>query len=252
MFPIVTSRPRGPVASIDHVSMVYGSGMVKVRALQDISLEVRRGEVLLLMGPSGSGKTTLLQVLGGLLHPTKGGVFFEEQRLADLDDAALCELRLRRFGFVFQNYNLFPTLTALENVAIACELQGARRRHGNQRGHELLAYVGLADRIDAYPDSLSGGQKQRVAIARAIAGDPDVVLADEPTAALDTTNGVRVAALLKDLAHHDSRAVVIVTHDPRLLKIADRIITLEDGRVVASETMMHYAHRTPLVSEPLK
>ena len=251
MQPIAIPRPRGSVATVDQVSMVYGSGMAKVRALQDVSLEVRRGEVLLLMGPSGSGKTTLLQILGGLLHPTKGGVFFEDQRLAELGDAALCELRLRRFGFVFQSYNLFPTLTALENVAIACELQGIRRRHGEQRGQELLSYVGLADRIDAYPDSLSGGQKQRVAIARAIAGNPDVVLADEPTAALDSTNGMRVVALLKDLAHHDNRAVVIVTHDPRLLKIADRIVTLEDGRVVAAEAMTHHAHNLPLQSEPL-
>jgi putative ABC transport system ATP-binding protein len=252
MQSVIPLKLRGPVATIDHASMVYGSGMAKVRALQDVCLEVRRGEVLLLMGPSGSGKTTLLQILGGLLQPTNGGVFFEDQRIGDLDDTALCALRLRRFGFVFQNYNLFPTLTALENVAIACELQGTGRQDGARRAWGLLSYVGLADRMNAYPDSLSGGQKQRVAIARAIAGDPDVVLADEPTAALDTTNGMRVAALLKDLAHHESRAIVIVTHDPRLLKIADRIITLEDGRVVASEAVAHHTHHIPQPSEPLR
>jgi len=252
MHPATKDKYHGPVATVENVSMVYGSGLAGVRALRDVCLDVHRGEVLLLMGPSGSGKTTLLQILGGLLHPTKGGVFFENQRLGDLADTALCALRLRRFGFVFQNYNLFPTLTALENVAIMCELQGARRHDGERRGHELLSYVGLADRMDAYPDSLSGGQKQRIAIARAMAGDPDVVLADEPTAALDATNGMRIAALLTDVAHHGGRAVVIVTHDPRLLKIADRIVTLEDGQVVTSETMTHHAHHISPQMESLK
>jgi len=221
--------------AVDDVSMFYGTGAAAVRALNRIHLEVRHGEVLLLMGPSGSGKTTLLQILGGLLHPSRGRVSFGDQGLADLDDASLCEFRLRHFGFVFQGYNLFPTLTACENVAIACELRGSTTRQAAERARELLQFVGIADRRDAFPATLSGGEKQRVAIARALAGDPDVILADEPTAALDANSGARVAALLQDLAHRHARAVVIVTHDPRLTKIGDRVIVLEDGMIRSSD-----------------
>jgi putative ABC transport system ATP-binding protein len=231
---------------MDEVSMTYGHGMAAIRALRQVSIEVRRGEVLLLMGPSGSGKTTLLQILGGLLHPTEGSVYFDDQRLGDFDVAELCEFRLRHFGFVFQSYNLFPTLKAWENTAITCELQGAKARDAEARSRELLAYVGLRDHVDAYPEKMSGGQKQRVAIARAIVGDPDVVLADEPTAALDAGTGMRIAELLRDLARGAGRAVVIVTHDPRLLKIADRIVVLEDGRVLSSEEAPRGGRPTPL------
>ncbi len=230
--------------------MVYGAGTSSVHALREVSIDVYRGQVLLLMGTSGSGKTTLLQVLGGLLRPTAGNVMFGDLCLENLADTVLCELRLKRFGFVFQNYNLIQTLTAIENVAIACELQGIGRRDGDQRSRELLSYVGLDDRLHAFPDMLSGGQKQRIAIARAIAGDPDIVLADEPTAALDTTNGMRIAALLRDLAHHDQRAVVIVTHDPRLLQIADRVVNMEDGRITTSKSMTHHADRISLRGNP--
>jgi putative ABC transport system ATP-binding protein len=231
---------------MDEVSMTYGHGMTAIRALRRVSLEVRRGEVLLLMGPSGSGKTTLLQILGGLLHPTEGSIRFEDQRLGDLDVEALCAFRLRHFGFVFQSYNLFPTLTAWENTAIICELQGVKAREAEARSRELLAYVGLRDHVDAFPEKMSGGQKQRVAIARAIVGEPDVVLADEPTAALDAGSGMRIGELLRDLAHGAGRAVVIVTHDPRLLKIADRIVVLEDGRILSSEEAPRGGRPTPL------
>lgn len=234
MTPASFRRSAGAIVSVDDVSMVYGNGRTAVRALHGIDLEIHRGEVLLLMGPSGSGKTTLLQILGGLLHPTAGNVSFEARRLGDLDAASLCELRLRHFGFVFQGYNLLPALTALENVAIACELRGATVRQAEGRAAELLAFVGMTERSHAFPESLSGGEKQRVAIARALAGDPDVILADEPTAALDTHSGGRVAALLQDLAHRLGRGVVIVTHDPRLAKIGDRLITLEDGMISSS------------------
>jgi len=225
--------------SVSDVSMFYGSGAIAVRALHQVDLEVRHGEVLLLMGPSGSGKTTLLQILGGLLHPSQGHVLFGNQALSDLDDASLCELRLRHFGFVFQGYNLFPTLTACENVAISCELRGATTRQAAERARELLDFVGIADRSNAFPAALSGGEKQRVAIARALAGDPDVILADEPTAALDANSGARIAALLQDLAHRLARAVVVVTHDPRLAKIGDRIIVLQDGMIRSSDEERH-------------
>ena len=235
-----------PIVRMDDVSMTYGHGMAALRALRNVSFEVRRGEVLLLMGPSGSGKTTLLQILGGLLHPTEGNVYFDGQRLGGLDVDALCEFRLRHFGFVFQSYNLFPTLKAWENTAITCELQGINGREAEWRSRELLAYVGLRDHVDAYPDKMSGGQKQRVAIARAIVGEPDVVLADEPTAALDAGSGMRVGQLLRDLATGAGRAVVIVTHDPRLLKIADRIIVLEDGRILSADEAPRGGRPTPL------
>ena len=221
----------------------YGSGETTFRALKDVSLEVRRGELLLLMGPSGSGKTTLLQVLGCLLQPTAGELWF---RGRDLERAGADErgkLRLKHFGFVFQAYNLFPTLTATENVAVALDLHGLGRRAATARARELLVSVGLDGRLDAYPAQLSGGQKQRVAIARALAADPDVVLADEPTAALDSTSGARVVELLRALADREGRAVVIVTHDPRILSAGDRIITLDDGRVVAGETTQQHHFR---------
>lgn len=240
-----------PLVTVDRVSMTYGSGAAAVQAVRDVCLEVRRGEIVLLMGPSGSGKTTLLQILGGLLHPTEGSVIFDDTCLGDLDDALLCELRLRRFGFIFQSYNLFPTLRAWENIAIACELQGARNRQAEERGRELLDYVGLTDRADAYPETLSGGQKQRIAIARAIAGDPDLVLADEPTAALDAASGLRIGVLLRDLAHRLGRAVVVVTHDPRLMRIGDRIIVLEDGRILSSEDEPRGSRPAPLTTAGL-
>ena len=246
----MASRPRAassePILRMDDVSMTYGRGMAAIRALRGVSVEVRRGEVLLLMGPSGSGKTTLLQILGGLLHPTEGNVYFEEQRLSDLDHDALCAFRLRHFGFIFQSYNLFPTLTAWENTAITCELQGIRTGDAETRSRELLAEVGLRDHIDAYPETMSGGQKQRVAIARAIVGDPDVVLADEPTAALDAGSGMRIGELLRRLAHGTGRAIVVVTHDPRLLKIADRIVVLEDGRLLSTEEAPRNGRPVPL------
>jgi len=223
------------VISVDNVSMVYGTGRTAVHALRGIDLGIRRGEVLLLMGPSGSGKTTLLQILGGLLHPTTGGVFFEDRCLGDLDTAELCELRLQYFGFVFQGYNLLSTLTAQENVAIGCELRGTSVRQAQERAGDLLSFVGMTERSNTYPGSLSGGEKQRVAIARALAGDPDVILADEPTAALDAQSGNRVGEILQNLAHRHARAVIVVTHDPRLTKIGDRVIMLEDGMIRTSD-----------------
>ncbi len=239
-------KSEAPLITMSGVSMTYGEGLAAVKALRNVSLDVRPGEVLLLLGPSGSGKTTLLQVLGGLLHPTEGEVTLGKQRLSDLSEKQLCEFRLRRFGFVFQSYNLFPTLTAWENIAIGCELRGVSGRDAEARSRELLAYVGMAARADAFPQSLSGGEKQRIAIARAIAGDPDVVLADEPTAALDAVSGMRIAELLRELAHQSGRSIVIVTHDPRLLKIGDRIVVLEDGIILSSEQERRGARPTPL------
>ena len=211
------------------VSVVFGSGETAVRALDGVDFRVKGGEMLALMGHSGSGKTTLLMVLGCLLHPTQGEVRVEGQSLVGLDVTALARLRLARMGFVFQSYNLFPALTALENVQVALDLKG--RDLGEGIG--LLDRVGLGARLRSYPKQLSGGEKQRVAIARALAGDPAILLADEPTAALDSANGRAVVTLLRDLAHNQGCAVVVVTHDPRVADLADLVVRIEDGRISA-------------------
>ena len=225
-----------PILTATDIAMRFGEGQNAVHALRGVSLELRRGEVLMLMGPSGSGKTTLLQVIGALLRPTQGRIALAGEDITGLGEDARNRVRLDHFGFVFQSYNLFPTLRAWENAAIALDLKGVRGEPAEQRARDLLAQVGLADRAEHFPGKLSGGQKQRVAIARALAADPAIVLADEPTAALDSESGAKVIALLRCLADHDGRAVVIVTHDNRITQFADRIIHLEDGHIVAPAT----------------
>ncbi len=217
-----------PALEAQGVTMVYGSGATSVQALIDVDFAVRPGEILSLMGPSGSGKTTLLMILGGLLHATCGVVRVEGLSLEGLPDSALARMRLARMGFVFQSYNLFPALTALENVQVALELKG----RDLAEGADLLTRVGLAGRLRNRPKQLSGGEKQRVAIARALAGDPAILLADEPTAALDSANGRAVVKLLGELAHDLGRAVVVVTHDLRIGDLSDRVVRIEDGRIV--------------------
>jgi len=209
------------------LTLVYGSGETAVRALDGVDFQANAGEIQALMGPSGSGKTTLLMILGCLLHPTAGEVRVEGQLVAGLPNPALARLRLQRMGFIFQSYNLFPALTAAENVQVALELKG----HDLGEAPALLELVGLGGRLHNFPRQLSGGEKQRVAIARALAGDPPILLADEPTAALDSINGRAVVKLLAQLAHEQGRAVVVVTHDPRVGDLADRIVHIEDGRI---------------------
>jgi putative ABC transport system ATP-binding protein len=221
-----------PALGVKGVGHVFGSGATAFTALHSVDLDVRAGEALLLMGPSGSGKTTLLHILGALLRPTSGRVLLNGQSIEQLDEEQRGALRLKYFGFVFQSYNLFPVLTATENVLVAFDLARADLRKGRVRARELLASVGLANRLDAYPNELSGGQKQRVAIARALAGDPQFLLADEPTAALDAESGQKAMELFRRLAHEQGRALVIVSHDPRIVPLADRIVHIEDGRIV--------------------
>jgi putative ABC transport system ATP-binding protein len=220
-----------PAIGIRGVGHVFGAGETAFTALHSVDLDVRRGEVLLLMGPSGSGKTTLLHILGALLRPTSGRVLLNGESIEHLGEERLSAIRLKYFGFIFQNYNLFPVLTATENVLVAFDLMRADPREGRDRARELLSMVGLEKRLDAYPSKLSGGQKQRVAIARALAGDPQFLMADEPTAALDAETGRRAMELFSRLAHEQGRAVVIVTHDPRILALGDRIVHIEDGRI---------------------
>jgi putative ABC transport system ATP-binding protein len=217
--------------AVRSVTKTYAQGEAAMRALDGVDLDVSRGELVLLMGPSGSGKTTLLSIMGCILRPTSGSVRVLGRDVAGLPERDLPRVRLDHIGFVFQGFNLFPTLTAAANVALALDLKGVPRREAAGRAAALLEQVGLGAKRDAYPADLSGGQKQRVAIARAIAGDPPIVLADEPTAALDTHSGHLVMDLLRSLARERNRSVVIVSHDNRMLAYADRVVHLEDGRI---------------------
>jgi putative ABC transport system ATP-binding protein len=220
-----------PLLQLDQVGVTYGKGATALAALVDISLDVQAGEVTLLLGPSGSGKTTLLQVMGCLLRPTRGQVTLSGRTLQSLDVEALSALRLAHVGFVFQHYNLFPTLRAWENVAVALDLKKLPPNRQRSTAIALLERLGMSDRAEHFPAELSGGQKQRVAIARALAGTPNIILADEPTAALDGKTGQGVVATLHELAHRDHCAVVIVSHDPRVERFADRVLHLEDGKL---------------------
>jgi putative ABC transport system ATP-binding protein len=213
------------------VTKSYAEGTTEVRALNGVDLDVWAGEVTLLMGPSGSGKTTLLSIMGCILKPTSGSLEVRGTDVTQLSERELPRVRLTHVGFVFQGFNLFPALTARENVGLALDLKGMSGRTAKDRAQNLLAQVGLAEKADSYPADLSGGQKQRVAIARALAGDPTIILADEPTAALDSRSGRAVIDLLRGLAHERGRAVVLVTHDSRILEFADRVVHIEDGRI---------------------
>ena len=212
-----------------------GEGAGMVRALKGVDLTLRTGELTLLMGPSGSGKTTLLSILGCIMSPTQGSVTLAGRSTAGLDPEQLAELRRQHIGYVFQSYNLFPTLTAEENVRIALDVRGDDPREAIKHARIALKQVGLGHRMKNHPKKLSGGEQQRVAVARALAGEPSLILADEPTAALDSENGQAVMALLSEIAQDKSRAVLAVTHDPRTLPYADRIVRIEDGLIVSEE-----------------
>jgi putative ABC transport system ATP-binding protein len=220
------------------VTKIYSAGATRVTALDRVDLVVRAGEVVLLMGPSGSGKTTLLSVLGCILRPTSGAVLIESRQASGLQERELAKLRLGHIGFVFQSYNLFPTLRAIENVMVALDLKGMRGDEATRAAREALGMVGLTDKENILPEDLSGGQKQRLAIARALALGPRIILADEPTAALDSTNGRMVISLMRDLAKSQGRAVIIVSHDNRILEFADRIVLIEDGRIAERDTAL--------------
>lgn len=224
-----------PVLEAENVVKELGKGAGKVQALKGVNLSLVKGELTLLMGPSGSGKTTLLSILGCILTPTSGTVRVEGEPTADKSAEQLAELRRKHIGFIFQSYNLFPTLSALENVRIALDVIGRKGYKAAERAEEVLRDVGLGNRLKNYPSNLSGGEQQRVAVARAIAASPSVVLADEPTAALDSENGHAVMALLARIAKEQNRSVLAVTHDPRTLGYADRVVRIEDGLIVGEE-----------------
>lgn len=220
-----------PAIDVHRVTKTYASGAIAVHALRGVDVTVAPGEILLLMGPSGSGKTTLLSIMGCILRATGGSVKIAGREVAHLAERDLPRVRLDHFGFVFQGFNLFPALSAAENVEIALALKGIRGRQARRAADAALDLVGLADKADSAPADLSGGQKQRVAIARALVGDPSIVLADEPTAALDSTSGQMVMEILRSLARARDRAVVLVTHDNRTFPYADRVVEIEDGLI---------------------
>jgi putative ABC transport system ATP-binding protein len=217
--------------TVRQLTKKYEEGARGTFALRGVDLSVHPGELLLLMGPSGSGKTTLLSIMGCILTATSGSVNVAGTEIVGLSEKQLPALRLEHIGFVFQGFNLFPTLTAGENVELMLDLKGIGGERAKKRAQELLDQVGLREKYAAFPADLSGGQKQRIAIARALAGDPGIILADEPTAALDSHTGRNVMEMMSDLAHKRGRAVVIVTHDSRVVSFADRIVTIEDGQV---------------------
>jgi putative ABC transport system ATP-binding protein len=223
------------VLQATNVVKELGQGAGLVRALKGVNVTLNAGELTLMMGPSGSGKTTLLSILGCILSPTSGEVVIDGERVDGLSAERLALIRRRYIGFVFQSYNLFPTLTALENVLLALDVRGVRSSEAKARSLSALGKVGLSHRLKSHPSNMSGGEKQRVAIARALASEPSVILADEPTAALDSENGHAVMALLAEIAKGQEHAVLAVTHDPRTLAYADRIIHIEDGLIVSEE-----------------
>ncbi|MBI4339554.1 MAG: ATP-binding cassette domain-containing protein [Chloroflexi bacterium] len=226
-----SSPSSSPALSLRGVAKVFGRGPNAVRAVDSVDLEVVSGEVVLIQGPSGGGKTTLLTMAGGLLRPTEGTVVVAGANLAGLSDRGVSRLRLRSIGFVFQSFNLLSALTAWENVAVVKRLAGATRREAHTKAMALLSSLGLDRRATHKPADLSGGEKQRVSIARALANDPAIILADEPTANLDSARGHEVMALLRRIAKEQGRTVLCVSHDHRIRDIADRVLWLEDGRL---------------------
>ncbi len=217
------------------ITKTYGTGTLAVNVLKGIDFDARAGEFVYIAGPSGSGKTTFLSLLGCVLRPTSGNLSLFGQTVSGKTEAELPKLRLSLIGFIFQGNNLIGSLTAKENVAFQLKLRGWSPADANREAVRLLGEVGLSDRVDFKPHDLSGGQRQRVAVARAIAGRPPLILADEPTAALDAQNGKQVVELLRELAKNRGHTVVVVTHDNRIFDLADRIIHLEDGRIVHEE-----------------
>jgi putative ABC transport system ATP-binding protein len=221
-----------PVVEAIEVVKFLGKGAGRVQALKGVSLSLTGGELLMLMGPSGSGKTTLLSVLGCMLSPSMGSVRVCGRSTAGLPPEELTKLRRDHIGFVFQSYHLFPTLTAIDNVRLALDVRGDYSRRVIDKATDALRIVGLSHKKKSYPLELSSGEQQRVAIARAIVGNASAILADEPTAALDSENGQSVMSVLADIASNQVRGVLVVTHDSRILRFANRIICIEDGRIV--------------------
>ena len=226
-----------PLVSIRNLTKTFGESQTRVDAVRGVDLDLRPGEIVLIMGPSGSGKTTFLTMLGGLLRPSDGEIHIDGTDIAALGERELPPFRARTFGFIFQDFNLIAALSARENVEVALNIAGERGSAARARAEELLLGMELGDRLDFRLEKLSGGEKQRVAIARAIANRPTLILADEPTANLDSQHGAETMRMLRHLAKQEGATVVIVSHDSRLREIADRALWLEDGAFKALQAL---------------
>jgi putative ABC transport system ATP-binding protein len=234
------------VLSGEHLTKTFGTGHTAVRAVDGVSIAVRRGELVLVMGPSGSGKTTLLSMLGGLMRPTSGRVVLDGTDITALRESKLPRVRAQSLGFIFQSFNLLEALTVEENILFPARLLTGSRASAVKRADELIARLGLSGRRRSLPRTLSGGEQQRVAIARALINAPPLILADEPTGNLDSARGQEVMMILHDIARDEGRAVILVTHDPRVEEVADRILWLEDGALRDRKSEQHSWVRDPV------
>ena len=222
------------IVKLENVWKVYYLGKVKVWALRGLNLEIEREKFISIIGPSGSGKSTLLNIIGCLDFPTKGKVFLEGKDIQNLKENELSRIRGKKIGFVFQQFNLLPTLTALENVALPMIFQGFSEKERKERAKALLKKVGLGERIKHRPQELSGGEQQRVAIARALSNDPEIIIADEPTGNLDSKSGKMIMEILKELHKEQKKTMVIVTHDPKIASYSEEILRIQDGQIVSN------------------
>jgi len=223
-----------PIIKLDNVWKIYQLGKVQLEAVRGISLEINPGAFVTIMGPSGSGKSTLLNIIGCLDVPTRGNLYLKGKNVGSMSENQLAQLRGKTIGFVFQEFNLMPNLTAIENVTLPMIFQGASEKERKERGEELLIALGLENRIRHQPAELSGGERQRVAIARAFANNPEVVIADEPTGNLDSVTGKKIMEVLTDFHKKEGKTVVVVTHDPNIAGYTDEVINIKDGRIIAN------------------
>ena len=223
------------VLELKNLVKIYNDSEIQVKAVDQVNLSFEQGEFAAIVGPSGSGKTTLLNLIGGLDNPTEGDIIINDENIKEFSSSKLIDFRLRNIGFVFQAYNLIPVLTAKENVEFIMELQGKKKAERSERAMELLSAVGIADRANSRPSKLSGGQQQRVAVARALASKPKFILADEPTANLDSKSTETLLDIMETLSKEENITFIFSTHDQRVVNKARRVITIEDGRVVSDE-----------------
>lgn len=217
---------------LDQISKVYGEGDTEVTALHPITLDVKEGEFIGIVGPSGSGKSTLLSIAGALLSPSKGSIYVSGQNITSLSEKEMTEIRLNRIGFIFQFANLVPFLTVKEQLLYIAKLKGENKKEADEYASHLLTTFGLSHRMNHYPRQLSGGEKQRVAIARAFMNNPDLILADEPTASLDSKRAREVVEMMKHEVKKNKKAAIMITHDEKMLDVCDRILTLRDGKLL--------------------
>jgi len=220
-----------PIIQLKGISKIYEMGDSEVNALSDVDLKIERGDFLVIVGPSGSGKSTMMNLVGALDFASKGDIFLDEQNIEHLTESGLAQIRGKKIGFVFQTFNLIPTLTAIENIALPMIFQGISKEERIQRAEKILGQVKLTHRRTHLPNELSGGERQRVAIGRALANDPEVILADEPTGNLDTKTGLEIIKIFTEL-NKKGKTIIIVTHDLDIIKYAQKVLKIRDGRIV--------------------